>query len=111
MEVSATWRYIGAVSLDNNDSNPLLFGHTFQDAAGAPTYDYFNAHIGAYSYLDLSASWAMHKGIELRAGINNILDKDPPLVTSEITSSGANNTFETYDTLGRQLFAAFTAKF
>ncbi len=111
VEVAATWRFIGGVSLDNNDANPLLFGHTFQDGTGAPTYDYFSAHIGAYSYLDLSASWAVHKGIELRAGINNILDKDPPLVTSEITSSGANNTFETYDTLGRQLFAAFTAKF
>ena len=29
----------------------------------------------------------------------------------EITAGGANNTFETYDTLGRQVFAAFTAKF
>ena len=47
----------------------------------------------------------------IRAGVNNVLDKDPPLITSEITSSGANNTYETYDTLGRQLFVAFTAKF
>ena len=111
VEVSATWRFIGGVSLDNNDPNPLLFGHTFQDSAGAPTYDLFDARIPAYSYLDLSASWTVHKGIELRAGINNMFDKDPPLVTSEITSGGANNTFETYDTLGRQLFMAFTAKF
>jgi outer membrane receptor protein involved in Fe transport len=53
----------------------------------------------------------MTSGSELRVGINNILDKDPPLVTSEITASGANNTYEIYDTLGRQLFVAFTAKF
>jgi len=106
-----TWRFIGGVSLDDNDSNPLLFGHAFQDGTGASTYNYFDAHIAPYSYLDLSASWAVHKGIELRAGSNNIMDKDPPLVTSEITSGGASNTFEAYDTLGRQLFAAFTAKF
>lgn len=43
--------------------------------------------------------------------VNNILDKDPPIVTSEITAGGANNTYETYDTLGRQLFLALTAKF
>jgi len=48
---------------------------------------------------------------ELRVGINNILDKDPPLATSEITAGGANNTYEIYDTLGRQLFVSFTAKF
>jgi hypothetical protein len=30
---------------------------------------------------------------------------------SEITAGGANNTYETCDTLGRQLFVAFTAKF
>jgi iron complex outermembrane recepter protein len=59
----------------------------------------------------LAATWHAYKGIEIRAGINNVLDKDPPLVTSEITSGGANNTYETYDTLGRQLFVAFTAKF
>ena len=47
----------------------------------------------------------------MRAGINNLLDKDPPLITSEIVAGGAANTFETYDTLGRQLFVAFTAKF
>ena len=110
--MSLTWRYIGSVSLDNNDSNPLLFGHTFQDQnTGAPTYDYFNARIQAYSYLDLSASWTVRKGIELRAGINNLFDKDPPLITSELVSGGANNTYETYDTLGRQVFAAFTARF
>jgi hypothetical protein len=32
-------------------------------------------------------------------------------VTSEITAGGANNTFEVYDALGRQVFLGFTAKF
>jgi outer membrane receptor protein involved in Fe transport len=53
----------------------------------------------------------MQSGSELRIGINNILDTDPPLATSEITAGGANNTYEIYDTLGRQLFVSFTAKF
>jgi iron complex outermembrane receptor protein len=112
LELAATWRFIGKVSLDNNDSNPQLYGHTYRNLnTGGPAFNYFDARIPNFSYLDLAATWHAYKGIEIRAGINNVLDKDPPLVTSEITGSGANNTYETYDTLGRQLFVAFTAKF
>jgi iron complex outermembrane receptor protein len=112
VELAATWRFIGKVSLDNNDSNPLLYGHTYRNRnTGGPAFNYFDARLPNFSYLDLAATWQAYKGIEIRAGVNNVLDKDPPLVTSEITSSGANNSYETYDTLGRQLFVAFTAKF
>ncbi|MBS0419856.1 MAG: TonB-dependent receptor [Proteobacteria bacterium] len=112
VEIFATWRFISAVALDNNDANPLLYGHSFLNQnTGGPTYNTFEGRLPSFSYLDLSAAWTFMKGIEVRAGINNLLDKDPPLVTSEITASGANNTFETYDTLGRQLFLAFTARF
>ena len=112
VEVTLNWRFLGSVTLDNNDPNPLLSGHTFvNQVTGGPAFDYFNNRIPTYSYLDLSASWAITNGLTLRAGINNLLDKDPPVVTSEIVAGGANNTFETYDTLGRQLFVSFTAKF
>ena len=63
------------------------------------------------SYLDLSASWKVVKNLELRAGINNLFDKDPPIVSSNVAGSGATNSFPTYDQLGRQLYVAFTAKF
>ena len=112
VDLSLNWRYIGAVSLDNNDPNPLLSGRTFvNQVTGGPGVDYFNARIPAYNYLDFSAVWNVTSGFTVRAGINNLLDKDPPVVTSEIVAGGANNTFETYDTLGRQLFVSFTAKF
>ena len=105
VEVSAFWRYIGKVSLDNNSYYPSLAYAEF----GA--YNYFNAEIPAYNYLDLSVSWNVLKQVQLRAGVNNLFDKNPPIVTSEITAGGQANTYETYDTLGRQLYAAFTAKF
>lgn len=112
LDVSLNWRFIAAVSLDNNDRNPLLLGHTFlNQKTGGPALDLYNARLPSFSYLDLTARWRLRRQLELRAGINNVLDKDPPLVTSEITASGANNTYETYDTLGRQLFLAFTARF
>jgi outer membrane receptor protein involved in Fe transport len=102
---SLTWRYIGKVGEDNDDNDPSLHFATY----GA--YDYFNATIPAYSYLDLAGSWTIpHTTVELRAGINNLLDKDPPLINSTIAPFG-QNTYPTYDIFGRQVFIAFTAKF
>ena len=105
ISTSLTWRYIGSVSQDNNSSDPTLHYATWQ------AYDYFNARIPAYNYLDLEATWNVNKILQLRAGANNILDKDPPVVDSYIVAGGAANTYSTYDMFGRQLFAAFTAKF
>jgi hypothetical protein len=46
--------------------------------------------------------------VEIRLGVNNVLDKDPPLLPTEISSEAQNNTYNSYDTLGRQLYVAFT---
>ncbi len=114
--LSAQWRFIGATSFDNNSSNPLLQGLE-EAAAGSfippPSYDAYNARIPGYSYLDLTAVWHAWKGFDLRAGVQNVLDKDPPLIPSgDITGfSGPANSYPTYDYLGRQLFVSFTARF
>jgi iron complex outermembrane recepter protein len=110
VSASLTWRYIGSVKLDSNDADPSLNDTVAWDS-GATGYNTFNARLPSFSYLDLAATWHVGKVLELRGGINNMLDKDPPLATYEITSGGAANTYSTYDALGRQLFIAFTAKF
>jgi outer membrane receptor protein involved in Fe transport len=46
--------------------------------------------------------------VQLRLGVNNVFDKDPPLLPTQITNEAQNNTYQAYDTLGRQLYAAFT---
>jgi iron complex outermembrane recepter protein len=105
VSASLTWRYIGSVSQDNNSNDPTLHFATFGG------YDFVNATIPSYSYLDLEATWIVNKFLQLRAGANNILDKDPPLIDSAIVGGGAANTYSIYDMFGRQLFVAFTAKF
>jgi iron complex outermembrane receptor protein len=105
VSASLTWRYIGAVAEDNNSSDSTLHFSTW----GA--YDYYNARIPAFNYLDLEVNWNINKIVQIRAGANNILDKDPPLVDSALVAGGAANTYSTYDMFGRQLFLAFTAKF
>jgi iron complex outermembrane recepter protein len=102
LEVSAFWRYIGKVSLDTNSQDPSLSNGNF---------DAFDARLAAHHLFDLSASWMVTKELELRAGANNIFDRDPPVVSANVSASGAANSFPTYDQLGRQLFIAFTAKF
>jgi outer membrane receptor protein involved in Fe transport len=105
LSASATWRYIGPVSQDNNSPDPTLHFATF----GA--YDLYNARIPSYSYLDLAATWTAGKILTIRAGVNNILDKDPPLLNTAVVPPGEANSIDVYDLFGRQLFLSFTAKF
>jgi outer membrane receptor protein involved in Fe transport len=102
---SVTWRYFGAVSEDNNSSDPSLHGSTYGGG-----YDYFNAKIPAFNYLDLQVAWHPWKFLTLRAGVNNLLDKDPPIVNSTVVPGGEANTIDVYDMFGRQLYISFTAR-
>ena len=62
-------------------------------------------------YLDLSAIWEINDKFTLRGGATNVLDKDPPMVGTEISGTGSANTYPTFDTLGRQIFLSATARF
>jgi iron complex outermembrane recepter protein len=102
------WRFIGKVGYEGNDPDPTLHA-AGQSIFGA--YNQFDAHLPNFSYIDIFATYNVYKGIQIRGGINNLLDKDPPLATFEITAGGAANTYSTYDQLGRQMYLAVTAKF
>ncbi len=101
VDISMKWRYLSAVKLDSNDPS-VVTGATFNS---------FNARIPSYSYLDLATEWKIDKYFSIRGGLNNIFDKDPPVVTSDLVSGGAANTYGIYDIMGRQWFLAVTAKY
>jgi iron complex outermembrane recepter protein len=104
--LSAQWRFIGKVGLDNNDPDPSLFG------ASVRVLNEANAQLPNMSYLDLSAIYTFYEGISIRAGVNNVLDEDPPIIATNFSGgAGTPNTFPSYDLLGRQAFVGFTAKF
>jgi iron complex outermembrane recepter protein len=102
-DIALTWRYFGEVKQDTTSSNVLLAGTTFD----------VNRTLAAQNYFDLAGSWAVTKKVVLRAGVNNLLDKDPPITA--ISGSGIfgnGNTFpQVYDALGRKFFFNVTAKF
>jgi iron complex outermembrane recepter protein len=94
------------VGLDNNDPDPSLF------AASIKGFNAANARLPNMSYLDLSALYTVNEGISLRAGVNNVLDEDPPIIATNFSGgSGTPNTLPAYDLLGRQAFVGFTARF
>jgi iron complex outermembrane recepter protein len=106
VSASLTWRFIGPVTEDNNSSDPTL-----RNSTGYGGFDFATGRIPGFNYLDLEASWNVNKILQFRAGANNILDKDPPLINTFAVAGGSANTYSVYDLFGRQLFLAFTSKF
>jgi outer membrane receptor protein involved in Fe transport len=96
--LSAYWRFIGEVGLDQNTNDPTLHYATFGE------YDSVDAHLPRMNYLDLSAIWQITRQAELRAGVNNVTDKDPPIVSQDVNGLTTPNSFPTYDFLGREFF-------
>jgi len=104
-DVSATWRYIDRVKNDMLDGNEQLAGEL--DTAR-------DDHLASRSYLDLSGIYRFGRKMSLSVGVNNLLDKDPPLASSSsVTGSyGNGNTFpQVYDTYGRFVYANLTYRF
>jgi outer membrane receptor protein involved in Fe transport len=110
LTISADWRYVSSVKFDVNSTNPFL-----ADPLGRK--DIPDAQIPAYNWFDLSATWKVRDTVTLRAGVNNVFDKDPPILDSNAFAAsgppaGNGNTYPgTYDSLGRMIFVGITADF
>ena len=105
LQISGQWRYFGGVKADGLSDQGSLTGQS--DAGFA-----VDNHFGAQSYLDLTAAIRVRDNLTLRAGVNNVLDEEPPL--SGLGAAGAfnGNTYpQVYDSIGRYLFASITANF
>ncbi len=121
LSLSVQWRYISAVKPDVSSSNPLLNCNV--NGASCSSQGLFrngsdsNDNIPAFNYIDFGAIWRVRDGVTLRAGVNNVTDKDPPVVDQlnfglSGPPVGNGNTFPgVYDTLGRTFFIGLTADF
>lgn len=104
LNVSLTWRYISSVKNEATSSNTLLSG----------SINSIDRKIDAYNYFDLGLSYAATENVTLSGGINNLFDKDPPVVNSSTLASvyGNGNTYPgTYDSMGRYIFMGAQIKF
>lgn len=62
---------------------------------------------GAYSLVSLFGTWKITDQYSIHGGINNLLNRDPPIVDGAI----GNTEPSTYDVLGRTFYIAARAKF
>lgn len=99
--ISVAWRYWGKTKYENLSEDEGL--------ADAPNP--FISKIKAVSYFDVSALWNLNDNFAFRAGVNNVFDKNPPLIPNAIVGGGLPNTYPLYDLLGRRLFMGITARF
>ena len=110
IELSLAWRHFGAVALDELSSNPNLAAPgTIASGVVSNT----DAHLGARDYFDLSGLFRLSAALSLRLGIDNVLDRDPPVFGSSHcpTTVCNGNTFpQVYDPLGRYIFATMIAR-
>lgn len=101
--LTGTWRYVSSVKIAQTSSQPALTG----------SFSGVNRELGARSYFDLAASLEVRKDLVFRAGVNNLLDNDPPLTTTAAIEDGGNgNTYpQFYDATGRYFFLSATVGF
>jgi len=114
-DLTTRWRFLSGSNSEQISPNSQLAGRNLP----------LTQHIKPFSYFDLSADVSLYKMFKLQLGVNNVLDKDPPIIASSgggfasdcptITTLGSScngNTFPgTFDALGRFFFARITAQF
>ncbi|WP_394764053.1 TonB-dependent receptor domain-containing protein [Phenylobacterium sp.] len=106
VKVSAQWRYFGKVGLDAYSNDPQL---------NNPGLQYLtDKAFSSRSYVDLTANFTVHNNLNFRVGVNNVFDKDPPVVGASNCPAGPCNggTYpQVYDALGRYVFVGLSADF
>jgi outer membrane receptor protein involved in Fe transport len=107
LDFTARWRLIGPSKVDRSSKDPQLSASFYQSTS----------HIPGYNYIDLSLAAPVTSNVDIRVGVNNLADKNPPLILNGSLSDCPNNTCNdntwvgTYDTLGRYLYAHVSVKF
>jgi iron complex outermembrane receptor protein len=114
LDVTAAWRFYDSVKFEGLSSNPNLMtpgGATIANGGISNT----DAVLSSRSYFDLTAALKIADKVTLRLGVNNLFDKNPPLVGATYgpgppTVNG--NTFPgVYDALGRYIFGEAIVQF
>ena len=103
--LSLQWRHLGGVKLAALDPK---FNLTDDVSPG-------HTKLRAHDYFDLTTVFRAGKRFELRLGVNNLLDRRPPLVVSNTAAGDGpfnGNTYpQWYDPLGRFIYAAIAVDF
>ncbi len=101
--ISLQWRFTGKVDNDDFSDNPNIGdagSHNLWLTNGASL-------VTAQSYYDFTVSQQINENWSARVGVNNFMDKEPPILPS-LTSNGYTGA---YDNLGRYIFFGVKANY
>ena len=91
LTIGGRWRFLDKMEAAGRVINP---------AATTPG-------VGAYSLFDLFADLRINRQFAFRAGVNNVADREPPILNGVIVTTESS----TYDVLGRTVFVATRVNF
>ena len=107
---TARWKWSSRLSLIDGPVTASLrwrhIGRTTDDDDGT---DYVVETIGAYDLFDLAFSVNAGDHLTLNFGVNNLFDKDPPIIGSN--QEQANTYPGTFDVIGRDFFISANLRF
>ena len=120
--ISLNWRHLPG-------AKPVTYYNASATTTGSPS-GYLSATnttypVSSYDVFDLAATYNLTRRVTLRAGVDNLFDKDPPVTGATflpsplpagtfafVPSSGAGSTSENlYDAIGRRFYVGINARF
>lgn len=114
------WRLTGSLSYDSNNLNltwrteylasmkDRKYANALLAGAANPLAGITNPRVGDYFYHHIHASYRIDEKRQAFVGVQNLFDKQAPLLTSPIE---ANTDPNTYDTIGRYFYAGLSVRF
>ncbi|KQR82104.1 TonB-dependent receptor domain-containing protein [Sphingomonas sp. Leaf343] len=109
--VGLTWRYTGSTKISKLSKDTTLAA---RPTPTNPDVYPLIARLPAYSYFDFAANVAVNRYLDLRFNMQNLFDKDPPLIGDGPFGGVGQyqNTYSSYYTIrGRTLRVGLTARF
>ncbi|MHA7901088.1 MAG: TonB-dependent receptor domain-containing protein [Henriciella sp.] len=111
VRASVLWRYLSEVerisALDTTTGEITTYSQAGTNVGSAV--------LDGQHYFDVAAFWDVNDFVELRAGVNNVLDEDPPIVPQfgprPTTQTEANTIAGVYEAAGRFVFVGAKLSF
>lgn len=100
--VSLRWRYEGP-------TENFRVRNTFDGNNRVPNAALPRPNIGAWNYIDLSVGFDIDERMTINAGVNNVFDKQPPVLGA--AAEQANTLPSFFDVLGRDFFMGVNFRF
>jgi iron complex outermembrane receptor protein len=101
------WRYLGTMKAEELSGQADLADPSLEETLKLNYADKY----GAWNWFDLSAGFQLAKGINFNIGINNILDKQPPIGAGSEADDYAKGFYGSYDPYGRYLHSSIQFAF